>query len=330
MVRKRIIPVMLIMLVALAGCAAQPPEVPVISASANLPALKGEFRGSKALADLLAVPEDTALVLYTQEGGIVQASAAAQVKVRRGEVTWQGKALRGIVLDPPPLFNTQAYSWALDQVEKGERALVILIDGLGYGVFERALAQGMVPNLAQGEAAAALTVYRPVTNAGLSAVLTGQTPDKSGIHDRSNRQPQTPDILGTLADMGKRGILLEGAINILDLDGEVDLNSDMNGDGFSDDDIHAAALAHIGKGYDYMLVHYHSLDDAGHEFGPWAPETQGRLAVMDQYVGELLAAWPGPVLVVADHGMHETAEGGSHGDFCYEDMLVPLITFPGR
>lgn len=330
MARTKNMLVVLVMLAALAGCAAQPFEVPVISTSGDLPALEGESGGGMTLADLLAIPPQTPLALYTQEGGIVATSAEAQVKARRGELTYQGQALLGIVQDPPSFYTTAAYSWALEQVEGGERALVILIDGLGYGVYSRALAEGIIPNLAQGEGEVALAVYRPVTNAGLAAIVTGQTPDKSGIHDRSNRQPQTPDILGILAGKGRRGILVEGAINILDLDGEVSLNSDMNGDGFSDDEIHASALARIREGYDYMLVHYHSLDDAGHDYGPWASEAQERLAVLDQDVGELLAAWPGPVLVVADHGMHATADGGSHGDFCHEDMLVPLITFPGR
>lgn len=330
MLKKLTSMIILLTMLTLAACAREATPVPVVSASANLYNLEGDFRGSKTLAELMSVPEDTALALYTQAGSIIQTNAAQEVKARSGTINFQGQALRGIFLDPPALLNTYAFHWSLDQIDDGQQAMVVLIDGLGYEVYMEALEKGLVPNLAQGEEVEALTVYRPVTNAGLAAILTGETPDKNGIHDRSYREPQVPDILQVLTDRGKTGVVIEGAINILDLGGEVVLSVDMNDDGYSDDEILAAALAKIDDGYDYMLVHFHSLDDAGHSYGPKAPETMDRLVVLDQYMRSLLDSWPGPVLVAPDHGMHETEDGGNHGDFRYEDLMVPLIFFPGR
>jgi len=321
----------LLVLALVAACSAQKPQpIPLITVNANLPALEVEaFPGYRSLAELLDIFDDSALALYSEDGAITQGSGATLVEVRKGRVYAKGgqHPLIGIVKSPPAQGNTVAFSWALAQVESGNQALVIVIDGLGFEVFTQALAQGLIPNLAKGEAVGALTVYRPVTNAGMAAILTGQGPDKNGIHDRSNRQPQVPDILGLLSDMGKKGVVIEGEINILDLKGEVILNIDTNGDGCSDDEILEAALIRVDMGYDYMLVHFHSLDDAGHSFGPWAVQSLDRLVVMDQYVAALLDVWPGPVLVVSDHGAHSNDQGGDHGEFRYEDMFVPVIIF---
>lgn len=328
MARKLLIVALLA--VFLSACAGGNPQpVPVITSAANLPNLEPDaFRGAKTLAELLGISEDTALVLYTEDGAITPAAGADRVAVRGGRLQAEGgHPIRGIVLEPPELINTEAFSWAHGQVQAGNRALVIVIDGMGYEYYTWAAEQGLAPNLVQGQVREALTVFTPVTNAGMAAILTGVTPDKSGIHHREHRQPQVMDILGALADLGKSGVVIEGDINILDLQGEVILNLDANGDETSDDEIQATALTQAALNWDYMLVHYHSLDDAGHSFGPWSEEANGRMVILDQYVGELLSVWPGPVLVVADHGMHETSEGGSHGQFRYEDMFVPIIYF---
>lgn len=328
MARKLLIVALLAAL--LSACAGgNPHPVPVITSAANLPDLEPEaFRGAKTLAELLGISEDTDLVLYTEDGAITPVTGSARMVVRGGRLLAEGgHPIRGIVLDPPELINTEAYSWAHGKVQAGNRALVIVIDGMGYEYYTWATEQGLAPNLARGQVREALTVFTPVTNAGMAAILTGVTPDKSGIHHRGHRQPQVTDILGSLKDLGMSGVVIEGDINILDLQGEVILNLDTNGDGTSDDEIQATALTQAGLDWDYMLVHYHSLDDAGHSFGPWSEEANGRMAILDQYVGALLSVWPGPVLVVADHGMHETNEGGRHGQFRYEDMFVPIIYF---
>ena len=39
------------------------------------------------------------------------------------------------------------------------------------------------------------------------------------------------------------------------------------------------------------------------------------MSVVDAYVGELFAAWEGSRIVLADHGMHKTGDGGNHGEF---------------
>jgi predicted AlkP superfamily pyrophosphatase or phosphodiesterase len=82
---------------------------------------------------------------------------------------------------------------------------------------------------------------------------------------------------------------------------------------------------------DLFWVHFHGIDDAGHTYGPGAPEEAETLREVDAAVGELLDALPAQtlVLIFADHGMHAVAEGerqGNHGNLIVRDMLIPIWT----
>ena len=78
-----------------------------------------------------------------------------------------------------------------------------------------------------------------------------------------------------------------------------------------------------------LLVHFHSIDDAGHSYGDISPKTLGQIKIVDGYVRELVEDWSGKVIIVADHGMHAEGDAGGHGQFRYEDLIVPYITAEG-
>ncbi len=237
--------------------------------------------------------------------------------------------LAGIVADPPAARVSDVYAWARAGLAKDERMLVIYIDGLGYRPYLAAAKDGDIPHLTKAPAAPAMSVFTPVTNCGFAAMLTGVGPDQNGIHSRQDRIPLVPTILDDLAAAGKKGAIVEGHINILQLNGEVALNTDRNADGFIDDDTMVTAKKYLAGDYDYIMVHFHSLDDAGHRGGPEGAAYRERLRVLDEYTGELLALWPGRAVVISDHGMHAVGEAGSHGEFRAEDMFVPFITYDG-
>jgi predicted AlkP superfamily pyrophosphatase or phosphodiesterase len=81
--------------------------------------------------------------------------------------------------------------------------------------------------------------------------------------------------------------------------------------------------------YEYVMVHYHSVDDFGHDYGAVVDETMAELKVIDGYIEELVAQWDGKVILLADHGMHSTEEAGDHGMFRIEDFVVPYVIFDG-
>jgi len=115
---------------------------------------------------------------------------------------------------------------------------------------------------------------------------------------------------------------------------EVVLSGDRDGNGSTDDNVLANALAILDDGMPpLMYVHFHGIDDAGHTYGPGAPEETAKIREVDEAVGYLLDALPPDTLVItfADHGMHAVQQEGrlgDHGHLIERDMLIPIwITF---
>lgn len=237
-------------------------------------------------------------------------------------------ALAGLILDHPERMVTDLFEDVLDLVDSGEKVLVIMVDGFSYPLFDAAVEEGLTPHMLEGaRVEKALTVFPPITPCGMAAMLTGQLPHINGIGSRNDRVLQAPSLLEVLEERGKKGVYITGSISSIQLEGEVVLNTDRNNDGETDDDIFAAAMEHLDRGYDFIMVHFKSVDTAGHSHGPLAEETKERLAVLDGYAGDLFAAWNGRRIVLTDHGMHETANGGHHGLFKYEDLYIPYLTY---
>ena len=238
--------------------------------------------------------------------------------------------LKGIVLDPAAASIMDVYYDAASLIENGTDVLVIITDGMGYHQYEYAVENGYAPFMASaGRADMALSVYRPVTNAGLAAIFTGRPPSENGIYSRKQRIPETPTIWGKMLDEGLEGLLIEGDIQIIKTEVEAILNSDRDSDSTIDDEIFQAALQGLGSGADLMAVHFHSIDDSGHESGDLSEDTFERIREVDSYIRQLAEGWQGKIIIISDHGMHSTAGGGDHGQFRYEDVVVPYIMIDG-
>ena len=74
-----------------------------------------------------------------------------------------------------------------------------------------------------------------------------------------------------------------------------------------------------------VFTHFHSIDDDATTYGPYAQETLDQILQVDQMVQNLVESFDGTIIITADHGLHETQSGGTHGRICGEDMLVPYI-----
>ena len=107
------------------------------------------------------------------------------------------------------------------------------------------------------------------------------------------------------------------------------MSPDLNGLNGTDDEVYANALQAMGDNPDLLFVHFHGIDDIAADFGPYAPETLAKIAYIDGLVKDLASRWHGVIIITADHGLHETPDGGAHGIFCAEDMLVPYIITMG-
>lgn len=242
----------------------------------------------------------------------------------------QIQEIKGIMTEVPPDRIMDTYYDAVHYIENGEKVLILFLDGFGYHQYEYALSKGYIPFIGGlDKPKMATTVYKPVTNAGFAAMITGQPPSINGVYNRKYKDLKTESVFGFTQKIDKKAVLIEGDIKILNTEVEPILNIDRNKNGTRDDEVHETALKELAEKPDLALVHFHSIDDMGHENGDFAEETMKTIKIVDEYVRELSTKWNGKIIITSDHGMHSTAEGGTHGVFRYEDMTVPYFVFEG-
>jgi hypothetical protein len=240
------------------------------------------------------------------------------------------KKISGIMVDAPVRTVMDTYYDAVNYMEMGEDVMVVYLDGFGYHQYLNAVEKGFAPYLKSlPEADKASTVYMPVTNAGFAAMITGKNPGENGIFSRKQMDLKVPDIFKEAERMGKKAVLLEGNIKILNTNLEPVLEVDANSDGSSDDEIYESAEKCMGQGYNLVFVHFHSIDSSGHSFGDLGESTMKTISTIDGYIRELSANWKGRIIITSDHGMHSVQGEGDHGVFSCEDMIVPYIIIGG-
>lgn len=238
--------------------------------------------------------------------------------------------IEGVMINPPSHTVMDTYDDSLYYLEKGQDVLIIFVDGFSYSQYQYLLDHNSdlfianLPNVVRAN-----TVFKPVTNAGFAAMISGTPPSENGVLDRSYRELLVPTLFDQATNLGLKSALVEGDISILNIATDISLNFDLNGDGFNEDEIYADALTKLAEKNNLLMVHFHSLDDFGHDYGRFNDEIWGRLAVIDEYIQDLAGRWSGKVILVADHGMHSTEDGGSHGEFRHEDLYIPYVIFDG-
>lgn len=267
-------------------------------------------------------------IKYIEEDGYFEVNANSIDYVHKdGEKRIED--VKGIIINPPINSITDSY-YDMSHYLEEENVLFFLLDGFGYHQYKYAIENGYLPFLGkQPEATKALSVYKPVTNAGLAAIITGKSPAENGVHSRKQRELQVDSIFKVAEDLDRKAIYIEGDIGILNTEIEPVLNIDNDGDGFTDDEVFKSAFNAIDKDYNLVFVHFHGIDDSGHTHGDLSSETMEVITKIDKYVEELVSNWNGKVIITADHGMHSTEDGGDHGQFRYEDMIVPYMIIGG-
>jgi len=213
---------------------------------------------------------------------------------------------------------------------KTEQAVMILLDGLQYHKLQTMIEAEKLPFL-QGieEIHQGLTVYPPITTSASAALLTGAPPQINGVYGYGYRSTELTTLFDLAVENGKTVVAVEGASLPFNLrNAESSLSGDRDGNGFSDDNVFANSLEVIESGMpDLLYVHFHEIDDMGHNFGPDSPEYESALIRVDNYLAQIYAALPADtfIAIVADHGMHTTDDGGNHGTLTASDLIIPII-----
>lgn len=241
------------------------------------------------------------------------------------------KNIKGVVLEPSAASIMDAYYDTLAYLKKDMKVLLVITDGLGYNQCREALSGGYMPfvrtEITEGGAdiKQALSVYAPVTNTGLAAIFTGQPPSVNGVYSREQRELLVPSIFSDAADLGKDSIYIEGDTSIVKTEVEPILNTDMNDNGTKDDEIYKCTLDNISNNNGLVVVHFHGIDDAGHNYGVSSQQTYNAVKQVDSYIEGLVQKWDGICIITSDHGQHDENGAGNHGQFRFEDLVVPYI-----
>jgi predicted AlkP superfamily pyrophosphatase or phosphodiesterase len=324
-----------------AGCANNTPVAATTETTVSLPVIKAD--GTDSVLELapyftenqqtLAVdellPGDGLLALYGADGSIVTADSGDCLLDRQGRVSVKAGEpflLQGIIVNPPK-FITQVAEITKQALGQNQRVMIIYLDGFGFDSYQEAEKLGKIPLMVGLQAEKVATVYPSITPVAFAAMVTGQTPDITGVRARADHQPACSSIFDLALAQGRKTFIVEGDKQIIKLAGEAEFNPDMNGDGSTDDEVFAAALSNMEV--DLLLVHFHGIDDACHNSAPHSQEALTVINKTDELVRDLCRMWPGKVIITADHGQHEVdkdGKEGNHGDFRASDLFIPLLT----
>lgn len=288
-------------------------------------------KGKTQLSEIIENDIKDEIVVITKSGAVHMIPSNSYIDTNKDSVIVidndnnEIKDVKGIYISHDFHNISDAYYDAKDYLDNNEKVMVVLLDGFSYSQYKNAKESDLTPFLSQYFQNEALSVYEPVTNAGFASMITGETPDINGVHNRDYREMEVGSIFGYASSNNKKSLLLEADIKILNTEIEPVLHLDNNNDGDIDDEIFETALEVSQGDYDLVFIHFHGIDDRGHSFGPDFDETMNYIEKVDGYIRDLDQVWNGVMILTSDHGMHKTIKGGSHGLCRYEDMIVPYF-----
>jgi hypothetical protein len=228
----------------------------------------------------------------------------------------------------PDLPDAIGSPWIETRVD---HAVLIILDGTQYAKLQYESATDTLPFLASqlDHLQNGLTVYPPITTTASASLLTGAPPSDTGVYGYGYRTTELTTLFDLSVENGRTVHAVEGAslpFNLRNTD--VTLSGDRDENGYSDDNVYANALDQIETNLpDLLYIHFHEIDDMGHSYGPESTEYLDAMMFVDGYLEGLYNALPESTLIVitADHGMHETVDGGNHGTLTQKDMIIPII-----
>lgn len=249
------------------------------------------------------------------------------------------------VLDVPAPNGAEAAPIAevVDTLHAADRLALVVVDGFGSSLW--AQVRGAVPvfnRIAALRHIEIRSVLPSMTYICISTMLTGVSPTSHGVTDlrtmiRATRSPDMDSVFNRVRDAGGQTLMAVHKRDVAGLDVERFADRTVLAEERNDREIYARVpgliLEHSPT---FAFVHLLDVDEAGHRYGPYAPEVRQTAAEMDRDLKGLLAclATSGyAVVIVADHGMHESPGGGTdeggnrgmHDGSVREDLVVPLL-----
>ncbi|NQV17083.1 MAG: alkaline phosphatase family protein [Armatimonadetes bacterium] len=213
----------------------------------------------------------------------------------------------------PPEMDAYKLHHFLKEKYSVEPMLLIFLDGVGWRFWEHTKIIDKVGFLSQFDIKPMRAAYPPKTKFNYWAVGTGED-----FSEESNENK----IFSPFFDINKKGLIIEGDKLLFHSPFQQISVLDFNNDGNIDEEIYQEARKHLQENNDFMLVHFHSVDDVGHKTGAYSNERIEQLKLVGEYIKDLSANWKGQVYIFSDHGMHTESGKGVHYLPSEEDMIA--------
>lgn len=238
--------------------------------------------------------------------------------------------IAGAWIYPPELGVNYVTDKILSLLEKGP-VLIEYWDGLSWEFLEKAyLSNAFSDENISVDMCHAL--FPPETEINFPALVNGGIP--------------TPDVTNLFQALEREDIgfsVFEGEKLTLNIPGNVKLHSGSSAQQKDEAIFRSTKAAIENDSAPLVFIHYHGLDDLNHSLGPNDRETLAHFQNLWQWHLSLRKSWAGAMLIVSDHGAHAISEGnseenkfankgtkGTHGDFIFADMAVPVIEDRGQ
>ena len=248
------------------------------------------------------------------------------------EITWSIMDIAPTiaqVIGLPPMPGAHGQSRSNSRAGHG---VLIFVDGLQNRRLLSLIDQGLLPFFKSvGEIHKSFTVYPSITTSSTAALLTSTPPYVNGVFGYGFRKTETKTIFDHALENGRSVVAVEGsglAFNLRNAD--INLNGDRDGDGFTNDNVHKSTLEVIEAGMpDLLFIHFHDVDDQGHQYGPDSQEYADAIIQVDGYLSEIVSVLPSDtfIIIFSDHGMQKDplGPGGNHGYLTKESMINTII-----
>jgi len=219
-------------------------------------------------------------------------------------IIWQNFP-RDTIYDIYPLLNRMEL--------ENDPLLMVIVDGLGSNMLENANAHERAGYFENMLLSPMRTVYPPRTRYALYVV-------GNGVHLNQTSGVRNRDLFSQLGITS--AYIIENDRVFFTSQFPIVLNAQTNNNGTIDDEIYASAVQHLTKEFELLVVHFHSIDEAAHDFGPYSQQTMAQIEIVSGFVHGLRTQWDGRMIVLSDHGLHSSGLQGNHGINRIEDMVA--------
>lgn len=190
-----------------------------------------------------------------------------------------------------------------------EPLLVIIIDSYGYTYHQHLRYSGSENYLHSLDLQPLRAAYPPKSRYNIWALGSGKRLQTRKSEDLlfDSLSHDNPIFVGGSMQLFEKNINFVSAIDTLEYDDNAIFTQ-------------ACELIQALK-HDLIIVHFTSIDQAGHEHGAYSRARLAQTDLVSSYISELMVLWENDVLLLSDHGMHTKNGKGTHYQAIDEDII---------